>query len=53
VEVLVPAKYRSGQHRETGGLSAASAYPANGMGLDLNDEKKDGTEFPVEISLSR
>jgi PAS domain S-box-containing protein len=52
VEVLVPRKYRGahvGHRRDYG----ASAHPRPmGAGLDLYGLRKDGTEFPVEISLS-
>jgi PAS domain S-box-containing protein len=52
IEALIPESYRGGHvhHRER--------YVANphtrpmGVGLDLIARRKDGTEFPVEISLS-
>jgi PAS domain S-box-containing protein len=52
VEVLVAAKYR----RDHGGLrekyqKEPHARPM-GMGLELHGARKDGSEFPVEISLS-
>jgi PAS domain S-box-containing protein len=52
VEVLVPQKNR-GAHigRRVGYQQEPHARPM-GMGLDLHGLKKDGTEFPVEISLS-
>jgi PAS domain S-box-containing protein len=52
VEVLVPEKNR-GAHvgRRIGYQQEPHARPM-GMGLDLNGVRKDGTEFPVEISLS-
>lgn len=52
VEVLVPAKNR-GAHigRRVGYQQEPHARPM-GIGLDLNGLKKDGTEFPLEISLS-
>ncbi|MBI5039898.1 MAG: PAS domain S-box protein [Gammaproteobacteria bacterium] len=52
VEILVPARFR--QHHaghRTGYLSAPSARPM-GSGLDLFGRRKDGSEFPIEISLS-
>ena len=52
VELLLPSRYR-GSH-----VSHRSAYAAQprtrsmGAGLELYGRRKDGTEFPVEISLS-
>jgi PAS domain S-box-containing protein len=52
VEILVPGRYR-GAHRghRIGYFGAAHARPM-GVGLELYGLRKDGTEFPVEISLS-
>jgi two-component system, NarL family, sensor histidine kinase DevS len=52
VEMLVPAAARSGHvlHRE-GYFEAPRTRPM-GAGLDLYARRKDGTEFPCEISLS-
>ena len=52
VEVLVPLPYRSrhGQHRQHY-VEAAHARPM-GAGLELFALRKNGTQFPVEISLS-
>lgn len=52
VEMLVPAGMRAG-HREH--RAAYSHHPRSrpmGIGLQLKAQKKDGTLFPVEISLS-
>ena len=52
VEVLVPAKHRGGHiGRRVGYQQEPHARPM-GMGLELDGLKKDGTEFPLEISLS-
>ena len=52
VEILVPLPYRTrhGRHREIY-TAGAHARPM-GAGLELFALRKDGTQFPVEISLS-
>ncbi|HSL23656.1 MAG TPA: ATP-binding protein [Vicinamibacterales bacterium] len=52
IEILVPPRYRPSHvaHRAVYGASA-HARPM-GAGLDLYGVRKNGTEFPVEISLS-
>lgn len=52
IEILIPQRFHAKhlQHRE-----AYAAHPQNrpmGTGMDLFAVKKDGTEFPVEVSLS-
>ena len=52
VEVLIPTALRERHvaHRAT--YMAAPRNRSMGQGLDLAGLKKDGTEFPVEVSLS-
>jgi PAS domain S-box-containing protein len=52
VDLLVPEANRAAHpaHRKT--LAAAGKSRPMGLGLDLFAQRKDGTRFPVEISLS-
>jgi PAS domain S-box-containing protein len=52
VEVLVPARRRGTHARRRRGYLADPHPRPMGAGLDLYGRRKDGTEFPVEISLS-
>ncbi|MGR3812342.1 PAS domain-containing sensor histidine kinase [Jiulongibacter sp. NS-SX5] len=52
IEALIPSRYRKAH---TGHVSKYHNEPrprAMGAGFDLNAVKKDGSEFPVEVSLS-
>jgi PAS domain S-box-containing protein len=50
--ILVPQHLREG-HSHTFGTYTQKPKPrAMGLGLDLHGRRKDGTQFPVEISLS-
>ena len=52
VETLVPARLRGSHERERAGFFGHPSARPMGAGLTLYGLRKDGTEFPVEISLS-
>lgn len=53
IEILIPQRLRSNhiKHRDNYHGKNANSRPM-GMGMDLFAVKKDGTEFPVEVSIS-
>jgi len=52
IEILIPARL-SERHRAHRQDYYQNPHPRSmGIGLDLKGRKKDGTEFPVEVSLS-
>jgi PAS domain S-box-containing protein len=52
VEILVPARFRDAHPRYLRGYFQAPEQRAMGAGRDLFAQRRDGTEFPVEIGLN-
>lgn len=52
IEVLVPARYRAAHPLYRAGYASSPHPRPMGAGLDLHALRRDGREFPAEISLS-
>lgn len=52
IEMLIPAANRSQHASHRDAFMQADRARAMGEGLDLSARRKDGSEFPVEVSLS-
>jgi PAS domain S-box-containing protein len=52
IEILVPERQRPEHDRHREQFHAKPKIRRMGSGLDLNGRRRDGSEFPVEISLS-
>lgn len=52
VEALIPERFRKNHMGYRSGYMEAPRARPMGMGLDLYGRRRDGSEFPVEISLS-
>jgi len=52
IEILIPERYRHSHRSRRAGYSSAPRARPMGAGLDLYARRKDGSEFPVDISLA-
>jgi PAS domain S-box-containing protein len=52
IEILIPERFHRGHLSHRGSYSADPHTRPMGIGLDLSARRRNGSEFPVEISLS-
>ncbi|HEX3876815.1 MAG TPA: PAS domain S-box protein [Bryobacteraceae bacterium] len=52
LEMLMPARYREGHAGHRSGFAANPRRRPMGIGVDLQGLRSDGSEFPIEVSLS-
>lgn len=52
IEALLPERFRDGHPEKFASYAESSHFRPMGSGLELRARHRDGTEFPVEISLS-
>lgn len=52
IEILIPDKFKPHHHQLRDGFYHKPSNRVMGQGRDLNGRKKDGTDMPVEVSLS-
>jgi PAS domain S-box-containing protein len=52
VEVLIPERFRQRHRGQRSGYQRDPQVRAMGAGLDLHGRRRDGSEFPVDISLA-
>lgn len=52
IEILIPDKFKPHHHKLRDGFYQKPSNRVMGQGRDLNGRKKDGTDMPVEVSLS-